>query len=1358
MKKTAILSVSVAFFFPFTGAASARVIKVPLQYASIQEAIDAGITGDAVVVSPGTYGSVNFNGKALTVRSIDPNDPSIVAATIIDAAGSGSAVTFANVEGRGSVLAGFTITGGTGTKPGVSYLGGGIYCRGASPTIAQNVIVGNSLLNDGGGCDGGGFCAGYGGNPLLYENVITNNYASRGGGIYASVVVEVRNNLICHNTAGVGGGLYVREEGCVVANNMVYSNAATLAEGGGVYLRGAPNATVRGNTIVDNYSGIDGANLDIQFSDNVAVVNNIIANGLNGAGVYFSYSASVDFKYNNVWNNAGGDYVGLPDQTGIQGNISADPLLTNPAADDYHLQAASPCIDSGDPNFVAGPDETDIDDQPRVAGSWVDIGADEYVDYVKPVANSGPDQYLDEIQIVTLDGSESFFHDPNGTKIFQWTQIAGPPVTLSDPCAAQPTFMPVLEAEYSFELVVGDGLNFSSPDTVLIVVGNRSPVAIAGPNAVCYVGQPAYLDGRDSYDPDLSDELIYFWRQLQGPNVVLYDANTPMPHFDCNQEGIYAFELVVSDGFDQSEPSVVKVVTAAFQIEQQDLDFTIQERNHFGDVSGNRVVFAHGAASPRGWDIECKDLETGQIFGFGCDTDEHRIDAHPRIEGDIVVWFGGDPDRPSEVYVRNITTAIQKPLKKSASRSYLHPAISGTKVVCVEHFDLDPADPFNASPFNICGADISNLTATTYFTVAENVGTAVGVYCYGCYAYDFDHRVDISGNLVVWEAQGDIHGADISDLNDIQVFAICTDPARQSDPAISGNIVVWTDERNDEGDIYGADISDTENIRVFEIVRQPGGQKEPAIDGCVIVYVDVTDGVYRGWIKACCLTKNYGAIDIELSGSPHGMGPAIGGEKIVWQDGYYGYAHGISLGVAYSIADGTIENLTAAKRYDYLQHAVNQAVDGDEIVLRPGLYRESFSFDGKPLTVRSVDPDDAAVVAGTVIHGDRLKPVVSVCNVYPEPPCVLTGLTITGGAKGIYCTGACPIIKKCNVVENHGAGIEWWAWPGCRYPMISNCTIAANQGSGIDFQGRTNPSIINCLAAGNGGYGIYARSPKLVNCTVVGNTLSGLSCLGGTVSNCIIRDNEDSEIQGSPIVRHSNIQGGWAGVGNMDADPCFVQPGHWDSNGGWTDGDYHLGVGSPCVDAGDNGCLPPDTTDLDGDANTAECIPWDLGCNLRMVDGDNDGNCVVDIGAHEFFLPPIEVAMKLTPSSLNPASEGNWIKLHFVLPEGYGVEDVDVSKPAECRLMDTGEMIESEYVNVFVNEEGLVEVEAAFDRSAFSLCLSQPAERIVSVIGLLAGAGGQDFYGTDTIKIINKALDQIAALASYWLTESCGEP
>jgi hypothetical protein len=90
--------------------------------------------------------------------------------------------------------------------------------------------------------------------------------------------------------------------------------------------------------------------------------------------------------------------------------------------------------------------------------------------------------------------------------------------------------------------------------------------------------------------------------------------------------------------------------------------------------------------------------------------------------------------------------------------------------------------------------------------------------------------------------------------------------------------------------------------------------------------------------------------------------------------------------------------------------------------------------------------------------------------------------------------------------------------------------------------------------------------------------------------------------------------------------------------------------------------------------------------------------------------------------------------------------------------MDTGQMIESDYLNAFVNEEGVVEVEARLGRSAFALCLSQPAERTLTVMGLLAGTSGQDFYGTDTIKIVNNTLQQIAAFASYWLTEGCDSP
>ena len=77
----------------------------------------------------------------------------------------------------------------------------------------------------------------------------------------------------------------------------------------------------------------------------------------------------------------------------------------------------------------------------------------------------------------------------------------------------------------------------------------------------------------------------------------------------------------------------------------------------------------------------------------------------------------------------------------------------------------------------------------------------------------------------------------------------------------------------------------------------------------------------------------------------------------------------------------------------------------------------------------------------------------------------------------------------------------------------------------------------------------------------------------------------------------------WA-LGNIDLDPCFVEPGYWDVNNVWVEGDYHLLDGSPCIDAGDpNYVAGPNETDLDG--------------NPRVVDGDNDGNSVVDMGAYE---------------------------------------------------------------------------------------------------------------------------------------------
>jgi hypothetical protein len=85
---------------------------VPTEYPTIRQAIDAAAAGDHVIIHPGRYGSsqysaIYYRGKAITVRSIDPTDPNIVAVTILENA----AICFDKGEGRGSVLDGLTING-----------------------------------------------------------------------------------------------------------------------------------------------------------------------------------------------------------------------------------------------------------------------------------------------------------------------------------------------------------------------------------------------------------------------------------------------------------------------------------------------------------------------------------------------------------------------------------------------------------------------------------------------------------------------------------------------------------------------------------------------------------------------------------------------------------------------------------------------------------------------------------------------------------------------------------------------------------------------------------------------------------------------------------------------------------------------------------------------------------------------------------------------------------------------------------------------------------------------------------------------------------------------------------------------
>jgi len=332
-------------------------------YTTIQAAIDDANNDDIVQVWPGTYQqTINFLGKNITVTGLDPEDPCVIADTVIDANGLGSTVTFDHSESNEAVLTGFTITGGTGTfvveAGGIEvYWGAGICCEGSSPTIVRNVIVGNHgpveiipvVVSFGGGI------VSMAGEPTITRNIIKDNSAYFGAAVAViSGDAKIISNLIYENSAWFGGGAAPVFGGQILANTIV-ENSAQL--GGGVCLL---SDAVIGTGLVSG---------------------NIICDSTEGGGLYADSNSLDAVWYNNLHNDTPADYVDTPNLTGIGGNISADPCFADIVDGDYHLKSegwrwdtkhsrwtyddvTSRCIDAGNPGSPLGDEPLTLEVDP----------------------------------------------------------------------------------------------------------------------------------------------------------------------------------------------------------------------------------------------------------------------------------------------------------------------------------------------------------------------------------------------------------------------------------------------------------------------------------------------------------------------------------------------------------------------------------------------------------------------------------------------------------------------------------------------------------------------------------------------------------------------------------------------------------------------------------------------------------------------------------------------------------------------------------------------------------------------------------------------------------------------------------
>lgn len=337
----------------------------------------------------------------------------------------------------------------------------------------------------------------------------------------------------------------------------------------------------------------------------------------------------------------------------------------------------------------------------------------------------------------------------------------------------------------------------------------------------------------------------------------------------------------------------------------------------------------------------------------------------------------------------------------------------------------------------------------------------------------------------------------------------------------------------------------------------------------------------------------------------------------------------ISVTYFVSATDGSDSNdgLTPGTAWKTITYATTNGIPkfGDRILVLPGVY--NVSGNGETFSL--------GIPTGVILKGSGWKDTIIDAEntgggpvIYAGHNAVISGFTITGGRDGYWGCGIWIDVENVFIFENlidcrgdGNSGICCWNvigdnWVSNHKVSIANNIIIGSLYCALALYGCEGFLINNTFDGNMQGYWgldagdhseIYLYNNIFTRFGAQGSGFVPAYTLGSFAFNpgkegkvyCYSNDIWTDETHPNYDPTYVHYYNCYPGFTDIHQDPLFVCP---------FTGDFHLSLGSPCIDAGDNGAPSLPAGDFEGDS--------------RKVDGDLDSVETVDMGADE-LLPEI---------------------------------------------------------------------------------------------------------------------------------------